>query len=529
MAPLFKTTLLIVVFSIAIRFFGFIREMVFAAYYGTSSAMDAFVVASEVPSMFVGIAVTSIMTAFIPLYTEYKIKDEFHGANNFVQAVTTIVMILTASIGALGWFFAPQIVLFLAPGFTVATQQLAAGLMRIMMPTIFFSGLLGVGSALQQANNQFFYYVVSQLPLSVITIVAIVCFAPQYGIYAAGVAILIAAAVQVLVLLPGMPSCGHHRFEWSFDFRQPAIRKMGRFVIPVIIGIVFIEINSIVTRILASSLPPGSISALNYAIRINLVFPFLFVYPITTVVFPVLAQQFAQGNIDDFRRYVNMIIRIIAFIIVPTSMIVAKFPNPIIRALFERGAFGSKSTDQTAAVIIFFIVGLLGVCLMEFLSKAFFARKNTRKPLIATTLVVLLNIAFSLFLVKKMDAAGLALAASIATNIGVILLLHYMSKELGGLGVRTIMLSLVKVILCCIPTVLLSSMAYGTSTLILSHEMNHGYLQNLMSLISALLVGFSTYVLTAYLLKSEELYIISEPILRKVFKVNSKRFQGWGN
>ncbi|MBU1022830.1 murein biosynthesis integral membrane protein MurJ, partial [bacterium] len=357
MSKIIKTTIILTVFSLAIRFFGLIREMVFAAFYGASSAMDAFVVASSVPSMFVGVAVTAIITAFIPIYTEYKNNSHYDDAANFVQTIICIVMVITSIVVLICFIFASQIIFALAPGFNIETQRLSSDLLRIMIPILFFSGLLGIGSSLQQANNQFYYYAVSQLILNVVTIIVIFFYAPRYGIFAAGVASVLSIIVQVLIILVGMPSCGYNKFKWNLNFRHPGIRKMVRFVIPVMISLVIVNINSIVTRIIASSLPSGSIAALNYAIRVNLVFVSLLVYPVTTTIYPLLSQQFEKNNISDFKRYINTSIRLIVFLIIPISTMAAIFPNQIISILFERGVFDKNSAAQTATIFMFYVLG----------------------------------------------------------------------------------------------------------------------------------------------------------------------------
>jgi len=517
MSKIIKTTIILTIFSLAIRFFGLIREMVFAAFYGASSAMDAFVVASSVPSIFVGVAVTAIVTAFIPIYTEYKINSHYDDAENFVHTIICIVIVITSAIVLICFIFAPQIIFALAPGFNIETQRLATDLLRIMMPMLFFSGLLGIGSSLQQANNQFYYYAFSQLILNIVTIIVIVFFATRYGIFAAGVASVLSIIVQVLIISVGMPSCGYNKFRWNLNLRHPGIRKMVRFIMPVMIGLIIVDINSIVTRILASSLPSGSISALNYAIRVNLVFVSLLIYPVTTTIYPLLSQQFEKNNINDFKRYINTATRLIVFLIIPISTMAAFFPNQLISILFERGVFDKNSTAQTATIFMFYVLGLPGISLMELLWKAFYSMKETIKPLAITTFVIVLNIILSIIFVKTLAAAGLALAASIASTIGVFLQLYFLSKGLaGGLAVRRIFFSIFKAVICCIPMVIIAKIIFYVGITFFSKDIFSIFFQNVICLIIAGIVGFATYGVSSYIFNREDFHIMMELVLRKI-------------
>lgn len=511
-----RAAVLITVLALLSKFLGFAREMTFAAFYGASGVMDAYVVANMLPAVLGAVVQQGIVTAFIPVYNSYLVQGDRRGADRLANTVVVLVVVFTGLIGTAGYLFTPYIVAAVAPGFAPERLALTVSLTRIMLPILLFSGLLGLASAVQQAHKRFFYPALIGLPYNIVIIGGVALLASRWGIFAAAAATTVAVAVQVLIQWPGLKGVGF-RLRPALDLAQPGVRRMGVLILPVLFGTAANHANLFVNRMLASALPAGSIAALTYASRVNAVCIGLFVTSVITVMFPTLSQCAARGDMDAFRRHLNVSIRVIAFIIIPIMVIFMVFNRPIIAVAFQRGVFDAHATSLTSFALFFYALGMLGIALIDLFNQAFYAQQDTRTPVLVTFGVVAVSIILNFLLIKPLAHGGLALATSTATTLGMLTLLVLLRRRLGSIGGRQIMISLAKILAAsCVMAVV----AYGVYTLLtatgLKHPGGHTAWGRFVPLGLALAAGGTAYLAAAAAMHCQELAIGLDLAARKI-------------
>jgi putative peptidoglycan lipid II flippase len=404
-----KSATAVMIISAISKLLGLIRESVMAAYYGASYQTDAYKVAFEIPSIITGVIYAAIAITFIPVYSEYKNKTDEQRLY-FVNNLINIVVLITAVIAAFGMIAAPALVRIIAPGFTEETFELSVKLAVVLCPSIVFLALAYLANGFLQANRSFAIPALMGIPLNLIIILSMFCFY-RFGIEALVIGSFVAMASQFFIQAPFMFKRGF-RFRPVINFKEPGFRKVLTLSIPVFISTAFNESSILIDKILASGLDAGSISILDYAQKVNGIAGSIFFASLATVFFPELSH--VSDDHDKFGSTVTTGLKIIILIAFPVMAVLLVLRFPIIRLLFERGAFDSGNTAITSAVLGLFSIGILGTGLTSILNRAFYSLKDTKIPMINGILAICANIVFSLIFIRLLGVFGLALASSLA-------------------------------------------------------------------------------------------------------------------
>lgn len=442
------------------RVLGFLRETVLAAVFGASYTTDAFLVASVLPvtlAVMVGGAVT---TALIPVYTQFTAGAHEANAGRLAGSVMAWVVLGLGGLSLLVEFFAPFLVQGLAPGFPPDVFREAVRLTRLMLPALVLTGMAAVLTGLLQAHMRFVLPALVSATSNLVLILAIVLLGRTYGVAAAAYGTVLGALAQVLVQWPGLRGLGL-RLRLTLNVTDPAVRRVGWLLLPILLGSAAHNVNLVVERMLASGLPEGSIAALNFANRLASLPGSLVVTPLTTVFFPALARLVGAGEMGRFRENLAEGARLLNFAVMPLAVGVMVLAEPLVRLLFERGAFDVHDTQMTAFALVFYGLGLVGVAQADLANRAFFARQDTRTPVRVAVLAVLLNVVLNLLLVGPMKHGGLALGTSVAMNFMALALYWSLRRQVGPLGGRALLVSGAKAVAAALVMALVVRAAYG--------------------------------------------------------------------
>ena len=419
-----KSATAIIIISAISKLLGLIRESVIAAYYGANYQTDAYRVAFDTPSIITGVIYAAIAITFIPVYSEFKNKTDEQRLY-FVNNLINIVVLITVIIAALGVIFAPVLVRIVAPGFNKETFDLSVKLSVLLFPSIVFLALAYLANGYLQVNRSFAAPASMGIPLNLIIILSVFFFC-HYGIEALAIGSFIAMASQFLIQAPFMFRQGF-RFRPVIDFKEPGFKKVLALSVPVLISTAFNEVSILIDKILASGLVAGSISVLDYAQKVNGIAGGIFFTSLATVFFPELS--LTSDDLCKFGKTVSMGLKIIILIAFPIMAVLFVLRIPIIRLLFERGAFDSSNTAVTSTVLGFFSIGIIGTGLISILNRAFYSLKDTKTPMVNGIIAIGANIVFSLIFVRFLGVFGLALASSLAALLcGLSLLIRIRKK-----------------------------------------------------------------------------------------------------
>ncbi|WMM24319.1 murein biosynthesis integral membrane protein MurJ [Tissierella sp. MB52-C2] len=494
-----KSALIIIIFSLGSKFLGFIREVLIAAKFGSGMETDTFFIALSASALIGGFLQNAINTTFIPVISEVESKEGKKGkiehTNNMINIIFFVSLILTV-VALLG---TPMLVKLLASGFEDEQFDLAVKLTRIGLPMILFSGVIGVMTGYLQSEQKFNATAIIGFPYNFVNIFFLLFLSSIFGIKGLMVTRVVAVFSQLLVQIPEARASGF-RYKFIFDIKDKYIRKALYLSLPILIGVAINDLNAIVDRTLASSLVLGSISALNYANKLNGLVLGVFISAITTVIFPVLSKEANNENIDGVKSTMGYGINLILLITVPATVGMIVLAKPIVEIAFQRGEFDATATLMTSQALIFYSIGLVASALRLLVTRVYYSLQDTKTPMINGAISVGFNIVLNLILVKYMAHAGLALATSIAITIATIMLLYGLKKKIGSLGTKEYMITFLKTGLASVIMGLVAYIVYY----VLYGILGASKLYNLVSLLVAVGLAVIVYGVLCYLFRIDE-------------------------
>lgn len=494
-----KSVYIIVIFSLISKILGFLRETLIASKFGSGTETDTFFIALTAISLFSGIFTGAINTTMIPVLSEVEAVENKKGKKKHTNNLLNIVFLISFIIIMLTWIFAPLIIKILASGFEGEQFKSAILMFRIGLPTIFFAGVVGVFRGYLQSELMFTESAAAQFPVNLVYIFYLIFLSGVFGMKGLMIASVVGVAAQIIIQVPGIRSTGF-RYKYILDFKDKYVKKVISLIPPILVSIAVSDLNKIVDRSLASTLVDGSISALNYASRLDGLTTGIFISAITTVIFPLLSQEANKDTLDGFKKVIINGINIILLITIPATVGMIILANPVVKIAFERGAFDSTATNMTVGALIFYSIGLVGTALKPLLSRAYYSLQDTKAPMVNSFIAVGINIILNFILISFMAHKGLALATSISAIVTSLLLLYGLKKRLGSFG-------FIKSIKCGLKS-LVAALVMGVAVYLLDGmlaiKMGSGTLSELIALLVSAGVGVLIYFILIYLFRVEE-------------------------
>ncbi|MDX9798062.1 MAG: murein biosynthesis integral membrane protein MurJ [Bacteroidales bacterium] len=428
-----KSVFIIIIFTIGSKILGFIREALIAAKFGSGATTDTFFIALAATSLFTAMVTSAINTTSIPVLSEIENIEGKEGKNEHTNNLLNIVMVLSILIIALAWFLTPFILKILAYGFEGEQFELAVSMTRIGLFSIFFAGIVGVFRGYLQSELKFTESAASQLPFNFVYIFFLIFLTGVFDIKGLMVASVLAVAAQITIQVPGVLKSGF-KYRLILDVKDKYIQKILILVPPILLSVVIGDINSVIDKALASTLVEGSISALNYASRINALVISIFITAIITVIFPIFSKEVNKKSLNGLKKIIINGINIILLITIPATVGLIILANPIIKVAFQRGAFDANATYMTSGALTFYTLGLVGIGSSLLLQRVYYSLQDMKTPMVNGLIAVGINITFNLILIRFMAHKGLALATSISATTTAGLLLYGLRKKIGPFG-----------------------------------------------------------------------------------------------
>jgi putative peptidoglycan lipid II flippase len=426
---------LLVMFLLAVgKIVGVIDDLVKARVFGTSSELDAFVAAGGLPELLNTVISGGALAApFIPVLAVYLGRQDREGASRLTSSVINLAFLATALLAVLVAGSAPWLVKHvIASGFAPEQQALTAGLMRLtLLSTLVFS-VSGAVMSVLHAHQHFLLPALAPILYNVGIIAGTVFLAGRWGVWGLAVGAVAGSTMHLLIQLPGLL---HYRVRWVpvLGLQDPGLRQVLRLMGPRVLTLGVVQLNTLIAVRLASGLSGGSVSALNFAWRLMQMPETIIGTAIATAVFPTLSALAARGRTSQLRDTLSAALRAVFVMGLPAALGLALLGRSLVELLFRRGQFGSASADAVLLALSGYAVGLVGFAAVEVAARAFFARQDTRTPLMAAVGGVMVTAALSVTLSRALGHAGLALAASLGITFELGMLLWLAHRSLGGL------------------------------------------------------------------------------------------------
>ncbi|MBA2642401.1 MAG: murein biosynthesis integral membrane protein MurJ [Actinobacteria bacterium] len=427
-----------VVFSLATavsRALGLAREVVSAYYFGVAGAINAFIVAIQIPNLVRALVADAALSgAFVPVFSELLERGEKTRAWRVASTLLWLTLLVLGGVTALFVLLAPFLLRpFGEPG---GDLGLAVGLSRVLFPIVVLLGLSGIVVGILNTHHHFALPALAPVAWNLVIILGLVLGVPriedesgQLYLYA-GVVVL-GTLVQLLLPIPWL-----RRLDGLLlivlDWRDPAVRRVLGLMLPVTLTIGLINVNFVVDTLFASRLldPELAPAAIDKAFRLYMLPQGIFAVAVTTVLFPTLARLAARGDEGGLRRALDRGVRQIAFLLIPASLVSIALAEPIVRLVYERGEFTAGDTTIVAQCLQAFSVGLVFNGWMLILNRSFYAVQSNWIPTAIALGAVGVNAALDTVF-YRLGIWGIPLATALVNVAGAAALLVMMRRRIG--------------------------------------------------------------------------------------------------
>jgi putative peptidoglycan lipid II flippase len=490
------------------RVLGLVREMVAAYFFGAAGAINAFTIAFQIPNLVRAlVADAALSSAFVPVFSDLLEQGERRRAWRVASTLFYLMLLGLTALTCIFILIAPWVIgLFGAPA---AEADLAVTLSRILFPIVTLLGVSGVVVGILNSYDHFTVPALSPVLWNVAIIVGLVIGVPQADstdskLYVYAISILVATVLQVLLPMPWLRTLdrGEEKLRVLIDWRDPAVRQVFKLMIPVTLGLGLINVNALIDTLFASRLidPELSPTAIQKAFLVYMLPQGMFSVAVATVLFPTLSRLASRGDMRGFGATVSRGLRQIAFLLAPTAVVSAVLAEPIIRILYQRGAWSPAQTPVVAAALAAFSAGLVFNGAMLMLNRAFFSLQENWFP----TAVALGNLALNALLdlaFYRFGTWGIPLATAVSNVFATAALMILLRRRLGRIGGSEITFSVLKITAASAVVAVLSYVVWRP----LDDALGRSFSAQAVSLGTALLVATAGYFAACRALRVREM------------------------
>jgi putative peptidoglycan lipid II flippase len=525
--------------SIAVMFsrvLGLVREQVFAYFFGAGFLYDAYQVAFRIPNVLRDLfAEGALSAAFVKVFTDYQINKSEKEAWKLASLVLNALAIVLSIVTIVGVIFSRQFISLVASGFSPEKAALATTLTQIMFPFILLVALAAVAMGVLNTKGIF------GIPASASTVFNIVSLlvglglaywlsgggwskfgkevipdgAAEWAIIGMAIGTLIGGASQFMMQIPSLYKVGF-RFSPLISFTDPGVKQVMRLMGPAILGTSAVQINVLINTLFVSGIE-GGVSWLSYSFRL-MQFPIgIFGVAIGTASVPVLSRLASENKFVEFRKTLSDSLKLVFLMTLPSACGLIVLGEPIIRLIYERGAFKEADVSMTSWALIGYSIGLTGYAAIKILSPAFYAMNDAKTPMIIAVCSIAVN-ALASYLFRdilqtyNLGHVGVALATSSVALVNFFALAFLMRKKIGRLNGREIFASFTKI---AIASAVMSVVCYFSYRFLKDYLGIEGFVVKIIEAFVPIALGGIVFFIIAKLLKIEEVTKVYNGLARK--------------
>ncbi len=507
--------------NVASRVLGLARDTVKANLFGATGLVSAYEAAAIVPTLLYDLLIGGMVSsALVPVFSEYAQRDR-RELWRLASLVITLAVVALTGLALIVELAAPLAARLIGGGLEAGLLDQTAGLLRVTVVAAVFISLSGVIGGMLQALKRFTLPAFTAAAFNAAIVACALLLGSRFGIASMAIGLLVGAALQVLLQLPGLRDA---RLRPAWDLRHPGLRQIGRLYLPVILGLAVNQLAIVLSYNLASRANAEGISWMRYATTL-IQFPLgLVATAISIAILPTLSQQAALAQADAATMFKSTLARgmkLVLVLIVPAAVGLLVLARPIIALLFEHGQFVAADTDAVTQVLYFYLPGLVFAAVDLPLVFAFYARKDTLTPAIVglisnVAIYLAAALAPSLILARPLRVVDLAFANSAQWISHALMMLWLMERRVGGLrgfGLSALTLKAVA-----------GSAAMGVATWIVvallegsqGRQTPAALLDEIALVGGAALAGMGVYIGAMALLRAGEVTQLGELIRRRV-------------
>ena len=418
------------------RVLGMVRDMLMARYVGAGMASDAFLIAWRLPNLFRALFAEGAFAAvFVPMFNRRMAEGDAEGegaglvaARVFAGQVLSVLFPFLVIFTVIMMLAAGPIVWAMTGGFPDGGPEkfaLARHLAIITFPYLGLISLVSLLGGILNSLHRFWVNAAAPILLNICMIAALLLFRGGSEVATAqtqAIAVTISGVLQLLWLMHACRRAGVS-LKLSLPRLTPQVKMMLALIAPAAIGQGAIQINLLISTSLAARfLPEGAVSYLYYADRLNQLPLGLIGIGIGTVILPLLSRQIGSGDAAAANDTQNRSLELALFLALPAAVALVAAATPIVRGVFQHGAFSAADTVGTASALAAFSLGVPAYVLIKVLTPGFYARSDTKTPVRLAVAAMLVNLVGNLVLIWPLAHVGVAVATALSAWVNVGLL-----------------------------------------------------------------------------------------------------------
>lgn len=445
--------------NVASRILGLLREIVKSNLFGAGAAVDAFNIATVVPTMIYDLLAGGMVdSALVPVFSSYA-KEEREKLWGLVSVIFNLTLVAMIVISGLLWLFAPNIAVLLNTN-AEADIELTTQLLRVTVPAVLFLSLSGVLSGLLYSLKRFAYPAFTAAIFNASIVIVTLLLHQRIGIAGMALGLLAGAFAQVALQLPGLRDSFRYL---RLAFTHPDLRRIATLYAPILLGLLFeISLNRLVSYRLASDAVVGGISWMNYATTLRQLPQGLVAIAVSFAILPTLSvhasNELKGSSAEAFRQTLARGLRLVIVLIVPASAGLFVLGQPVIDLVLEHGSFTVFDTQMTSMALYLYLIGLPFAAIDLVLVFAFFARQNTFIPALIGVISNIAYLIVAILLLRSMGLFALMIADSFKQLLHAVIAGALLRRRVGGLSAYSITRT---TIMTCVAAGVMSVVVYG--------------------------------------------------------------------
>jgi putative peptidoglycan lipid II flippase len=398
-----------------------LKELVVAQWFGRSDALDAFLIAFLLPTFVLNVVVGALGSALIPTFVATRQKHGAEPAHRLFASVMLLSMALLAIITVLLAVFAPFYLRYLGSSFSPAKLRLTRELLYVILPFVFFNGILTCAAAVLNAGEKFAAAALAPLATPIVTIVLIEVGARRWGAFTLAAGVLIGSIFEATLVVRSLRAHGIPLSVKWYGLTPELRAVLGQYT-PMLAATFLAGGTNVVDQSMAAMLRPGSVAALSYANKIVTVATALGVTALGTAVLPYFSQMVARQDWIGCRHTLKRYSVLVVLTSVPLTVVMMVFAKPIVRILFQRGSFNDSDTDLVSWVEMCYAIQIPFFIWVTLFVRFLSAIHKNSVLVYGAAINLILDIILNLALMRVMGIAGIALSTSIVYVVSFVFL-----------------------------------------------------------------------------------------------------------
>lgn len=490
------------------RVVGLLRNTVFAYYFGSGAASDAYNAAFKIPNAVRNLLGEGTLSAsFVPVYSRMLGRDDPKAARALANAVLGLLLLAVSLLTLAGIAAAPILTNILAPGFDAATQAQTTRLSRVLFPMTGLMVLSGWCLGIQNSHRRFFWSYASAAVWSIAQIALLLVGGPRASdamvlAYWLAWATLGGAVLQIAAQMPEVLRLVG-TIRPTLDRNAEGVRQTLRNILPVVTALGVVQISSFVDLQIASYLPQGAATNMAYANTLAMLPVSLFGVSVAAAALPEFARDSGTLALDALRERLRGGWQRILFYVVPSAVVFITLGDYCVGILYRAGRFGAAEQRSVHWVLAAYAVGLVSFGSVKLLGSAYYALQDYRTPLRASIASIVVSAAVSIGIAIPLRslpvaAAGIALGSALGSYVNLVILSRGLRRRLGTLYTPAMWQGTRRIIVASIAAGLIAALLRAAQ---------YRWLPELHPRVAGLpvLAGFgATYLLVAWALGSGE-------------------------